>query len=78
MCQIDKNNFVFISDEYSSPRTVFSYSELADYMLSLGCKIGFNLDGGGSVSLVYKGKQSNPTIITGSMIEIADIIYFHE
>ena len=78
MCQIDKNNFVFISDEYSTPRTGFSYSELADYMLSLGCKIGFNLDGGGSVSLVYKPRQSNPTIITGSTREIADIIYFHE
>ena len=78
LCQIDKNNFIFVTDIYSSPRTGFSFSELADYMISLGCKIGFNLDGGGSTSLIIKNKNSISSTITGSTRDIADIILFHE
>lgn len=77
-CQIDKNNFVFITDEFTSSRNGFSFSELADYMLSLGCKFGFNLDGGGSTSLIYKDKNKTSEIISGSTRKIADIVYFHE
>lgn len=77
-CQIDKNNFVFITDVYNDARNGFSFSELGDYMLSLGCKTGFNLDVGGSTSLVYKDKKSNPVVVTGSTRELADIIYFHK
>ncbi len=78
LCQIDKNNFVFISDVYDQGRTGFSYLEMAKYMVSLGCKIGFNLDGGGSVSLIVKSANSAQKIITGNTRDIADIIYFHE
>ena len=77
-CQIDKNNFVFITDIYNSSRNGFSYSELANYMLSLGCKTGFNLDGGGSTSLIFKDKNDSSKTITGNTRAIADILYFHE
>lgn len=78
LCQLDKNNFVFITDVYTSPRTGFSYSELADYMISLGCKNGFNLDGGGSNSLIFKDKNKDSVVITGNTRDIADILLFHE
>lgn len=76
LCQIDKNNFIFITD-LNEARTGFSFSEMADYMLSLGCQIGFNLDGGGSTSLIFKDKNTT-SIITGNKRQLADIIYFHE
>jgi len=79
ICQIDKNNFILITDVYKSDRQGFTFGELAQYMSSLGCKYGFNLDGGGSVAMMYKDKNStSPTIITGNNRNIADILYFHE
>lgn len=77
-CQIDKNNFVFITDEYVEARNGFSFVELANYMVNLGCKTGFNLDGGGSTSLIFKSKNSSAKVITGNTRRIADVIYFHE
>ena len=44
---------------------------LAEYMVSLGCKIGFNLDGGGSTSLVYKSNTSS----TGSVLRCHHAAY---
>ena len=55
-----------------------SFEELANYMISLGCKTGFNLDGGGSTSLIFKSKNSSAKVITGNKRRIADVIYFHE
>jgi len=79
ICQINENNFVLVSDTYSSPRRGFSFLELQNYMLSLGCKYGFNLDGGGSVSMMYKDKDSaTPTVVRKTTRRIADILYFHE
>ena len=48
-------------------------------MISLGCKTGFNLDGGGSAALYIKSKnKTTHTTISNPGREIADIIYFHE
>ena len=48
-------------------------------MVSLGCKTGFNLDGGGSTSLYFKSKQNeSPFTLTNPGRSVADIIYFHE
>jgi len=77
-CQIDKNNFVFITDKYVAARNGFSFKELGEYMISLGCKTGFNLDGGGSTSLIYKEKTGVPEVIITQHRQVADIIYFHE
>lgn len=78
ICQIDKNNFIIITDIYNSARNGFNFSELADLMLSLNCKTGFNLDGGGSTSLIFKDKNNKSKVITGNTRAIADILYFHE
>jgi hypothetical protein len=77
-CQIDKNNFVFITDKYVSARNGFSFKELGEYMISLGCKTGFNLDGGGSTSLIYKEKTGEPEVVITQHRQVADIVYFHE
>ena len=78
-CQIDKNNFVFVTDIYHEPRNGFAHTEMATYMLSLGCQIGYNLDGGGSTSLIYKKpNETNTTVITTSNRQITDILFFHE
>lgn len=77
-CQIDKNNFVFITDILSNQQDGFSFSELADKMISLDCKTGFNMDGGGSVALILKKNSSEPIKISGNNRGVADIVYFHE
>jgi len=77
LCQIDKNNFVFITNK-ANRSTGFSFKSLGDYMVKLGCKTGFNLDGGGSASLLLKDSSNNITTIANSTRAIADIIYFHE
>lgn len=79
ICQIDKNNFVFVTDVYGSSRNGFRYKELAEYMISLGCKTGYNLDGGGSVQLIYKASNGTPQkLITENNRKIPDVIYFHQ
>lgn len=77
-CQIDKNNFIFVTDVYNSARNGFSMKELGEYMIELGCKVGFNLDGGGSTSLIFKDRNASAIAVTTSNREIADVIYFHE
>ena len=77
ICQIDKNNFVFISNK-SSRSAGFSMKTLSELMVKLGCKTGFNVDGGGSVSLLFKDNTNNINAIINSSRPIADIIYFQE
>ncbi len=50
ICQVDSNNYIM----YSSRASEINHLETSKYMASLGCKIAFNLDGGGSTSLFYK------------------------
>ena len=47
-------------------------------MISLGCKTGFNIDGGGSTNLLYKKTDNNVIGRKVASREIADIIYFVE
>ena len=51
---------------------------MGEYMVSLGCKMGFNLDGGGSTTLLFKDKDSSVKALVGNSRKIADIVYFHE
>ena len=52
-----------------------TFSDLAQTMASLGCKNAYNLDGGGSTTLYYKGKVINEPCVNGER-NISDIIYF--
>ena len=51
LCQIDTNNYVLVTS--GSGRTKNTV-ELAKMMKNLGCKTAFNIDGGGSTSLLFK------------------------
>ena len=81
ICQIDQHNFLFISNITSNRSNGFSYNSLANKMVELGCKTGFNLDGGGSMSIYYVKKgTTTPTkirVMEGNFgRSIADIVYF--
>ncbi|MDO5569133.1 MAG: phosphodiester glycosidase family protein [bacterium] len=78
MCQVDNNNFIFITDVYDEARTGFALKELAETMVSLGCKTGVNLDGGGSVNLYIKEASGALTSIVSSSRQLPDVIYFTE
>ena len=60
-------------------RTVgFSHNELANYMVKLNCKYGYNLDGGGSTNFYYKGNNSDLKSIQNSTRGLVDMLYFIE
>ena len=52
-----------------------SFAELAKEFQKLGCKTAYNLDGGGSTTLYYKGKVINTPCGSGER-KVSDIIYF--
>ncbi len=61
ICQVNENNFIlFTSNNVTREKAI-------DVYLSLGCQTATNLDGGGSIALLYKSKNSNEfkTIIGG-------------
>ena len=78
LCQIDKNNFVLITNNSSNRSIGFTFYDLANYMVTLGCTTGFNLDGGGSTTLLFKDSSSNINVLYGNNRKVADILYFHE
>ena len=72
VCQIDRNNYIML--------TMLSHdiSELRTILPNLGCKTAFNLDGGGSITLVFKSKNGNLETIQGGGRSIVDTFYFVE
>ena len=77
--QIDRNNFIIITTTTTNRSKGLSYASLATIMKDLKCVEAFNLDGGGSASLIYKPKGSNSvkTVLNTSRA-VADIVYFVE
>lgn len=51
-----------------------SFATLAQEFVNLGCKTAYNLDGGGSTTLYYKGKVINTPCGSGER-KVSDIIY---
>ena len=81
ICQQDSHNFIFISNITSNRSKGFSTASLAKKMVELKCQTGFNLDGGGSISIyqVKKGsnKPSKVRVMEGDVgRSIPDILYF--
>jgi len=73
ICQVDSNNFVLITGSN------LNRNNLIDIMLKLNCKTGTNFDGGGSIALLYKDKNSNniQTIVGGGRA-LTEVGYFTE
>ena len=73
MCQIDKNNFILITGSN------LSRTDLINIMLSANCRTGTNFDGGGSIALLYKSKNSNTIeTIIGNGRALTEVGYFTE
>ena len=73
ICQVDANNFVLITG------TNLNLKDLKNIMLSLNCKTGTNLDGGGSIALLYKEKNSTEIKrIIGNGRALPEIGYFSD
>ena len=73
MCQIDSNNFALITGSN------LNRNNLIDIMLKLNCKTGTNFDGGGSIALLYKDKNSNSIqTIVGNGRALTEVGYFTE
>ncbi len=76
---IDKNHFVFVvSDGRTDDSEGLSLYELAQFMDKLGVKTAYNLDGGGSSTMVFNGEVINNPTTTGNHIKergVSDIVY---
>ena len=76
---IDALHYVFVvSDGRTSESAGLSLSELAGFMESLGATAAYNLDGGGSSTMVFNGQVvNNPTTNGRSIRErsVSDIVY---
>jgi len=49
--------------------------EMAQYMLTLGVETAYNLDGGGSTTMVFRGEKIN-ALSTSKNRSVSDILYF--
>ena len=75
ICQVNTNNFIVVT---SNTKTVLR-QPFANFLASIGCKTAFNLDGGGSTTLMYKSNDTNTVkTITGGGRALNMILYFTE
>ena len=76
---IDELHYVFVvSDGRTDESEGLSLYELAEFMKSLGTTVAYNLDGGGSSTMVFNGEViNNPTTNGKSITErsVSDIVY---
>lgn len=76
---IDENHYIFVvSDGRTSESEGLSLLELAEFCQSLGAETVYNLDGGGSSTMVYLGEVINNPTTSGNNIkerEVSDIVY---
>ena len=76
---IDDLHYVFaVSDGRTSESEGLSLYELAVFLQSLGVRTAYNLDGGGSSSMVFLGQVVNNPTTGGNRISersVSDIVY---
>ena len=76
---LGKNHYVFVvSDGRTSESAGLSLYELASFMKSLGVVNAYNLDGGGSSTMVFKGEVINTPTTNGHSTQeraVSDILY---
>lgn len=76
---IDSLHYVLVvSDGRTSESTGLSLSELASFMQGLGVTTAYNLDGGGSSTMVFNGTVVNQPTTNGNTIserKVSDIVY---
>lgn len=76
---LGNNHYVFVvSDGRTSESAGLSLYELASFMKELGVKDAYNLDGGGSSTMIFKGEIINSPTTSGRSGEeraVSDIVY---
>ncbi len=79
---IEPNHYIFmVADGRTEQSTGLSIVEIAEVLDSYGCVEGYNLDGGGSATMVFMGELvNNPTTNGKSFKErsVSDIVYIGE
>ena len=77
--QIGEGHYVFVvSDGRTSESAGLTLKQLADVMDDLGCNVAYNLDGGGSTTMVFNGQVVNKPTTNGHSIKersVSDIVY---
>ncbi len=72
-------HYVFVvADGRTGESAGLSLYELAEFMQSLGVEAAYNLDGGGSSTMVFNGEVINNPTISGNSIKerkVSDIVY---
>lgn len=76
---VDELHYVFVvSDGRTSESKGLSLYELAEFMQTLNVSIAYNLDGGGSSTMVFNGKVINNPTTSGKSIKersVSDIVF---
>ena len=73
MCQINANNFVFYTSNSGTRNQAISL------FLNMGCQTAVNLDGGGSVALLFKPSSSSEIeTLTGNRRSLPEVMYITE
>ena len=76
---VDDLHYLFVvSDGRTSESDGLSLSELASFMRGLGAQTAYNLDGGGSSTMVFNGSLINNPTTSGRSIKersVSDIVY---
>lgn len=76
---VAKNHYLFVvSDGRTSESAGLSLYELANFMKALGATNVYNLDGGGSSTMVFQGEVVNNPTTNGNKISeraVSDILY---
>ena len=77
--QIGPLHYAFVvTDGRTEESAGLSLVQLADLMLDIGCETAYNLDGGGSSTMVFQGEVVNNPTTNGRTIterEVSDIVY---
>nr|MCR5451882.1 phosphodiester glycosidase family protein [Lachnospiraceae bacterium] len=76
---LEKGHYVFVvSDGRTSESEGLTLYEMAELMDELGCSQAYNLDGGGSTTMVWNGTVVNKPTTNGRSIKersVSDVIY---
>ena len=79
--QIGEGHYVMVvSDGRTSESRGLSLYQLAEFMEGLGCQTAYNLDGGGSSTMVFNGTVINKPTTNGNNIKersVSDIVYIY-
>lgn len=77
--QVDDLHYVMVvSDGRTEESAGLSLYQLAEFMKNLGVKTAYNLDGGGSSTMVFRGQIINQPTTGGNKIserKVSDIVY---